>query len=116
MIRKTLLAAIGLVTLAAAGYSTPAEAGRLTVVNNSGLVIRVKWKVDSSESGWTTLALGSSTFRDYPDNYPPINVIVQYHSVIEWKDTPCRSSSLSPAKNWNIEMKGTAFGFNCTVQ
>lgn len=105
MIRKTLLAAIGLVTLGTAIYSAPAEAGRLTVTNNSATVSRVKWKVDSSESGWTTLSLGQSTFRDYPDNYPHIEIIVEMNQVFGWKRI-CKNSKFSPARNWNFEIKG----------
>lgn len=116
MIRKTLLAAIGLVTLGTAVYSAPAEAGRITVVNNAGIVARVKWKVDSSESGWTTLALGSSTFRDYPENYPNINLEIQFHTGFNWKSVNCNRSSLPPSRSWNVELKGTAFSFTCKAE
>lgn len=114
MLRKTILGLAGAAAIATTfGFAQPAEAGRISVLNNAGVVARVKWKVASSESGWTNLALGEQTYRDYPENYPNIEVKIEYLDVFVWKGA-C-TKHLTPARNWNLTLKGTAFNLGCSA-
>ena len=72
-----------------------------------------QWQVGDSFTGWNNLALGNSTFRDYSDTHPPVTVRIQHHTGFQWKTTNCNFDTLSANRNWNIELKGTAFRFTC---
>ncbi|HYH20298.1 MAG TPA: hypothetical protein VD995_16945 [Azospirillum sp.] len=104
---RTALLALAAVALLPAA----AEAGRITFTNSSGTVARIKWKVADSESGWTTLALGQSVFRDFPDDYPPIEVYAQYQAVVLWEDACWWRTAASD--NANLKLTGTLYNLRC---
>ena len=105
-LRAALLALAAVALLPAA-----AEAGRITFTNSSATVVRIKWKVADSESGWTTLSLGQSVFRDFPDDYPPIELFAQYQAVFSWEDQCWWQTDAS--QNTNLKITGTLFDPDC---
>lgn len=104
--RTALLALAATALLPAA-----AEAGRITVANDAGVFIRVKWKVEDSESDWTTLVLGQSIHRDYPADYPKVKVFVE--TVELWGWTNLCTYELSPTRSHNVEVTGSSFNVTC---
>lgn len=110
--KRTWMAAIALASL---GIMSSAEAGRITVTNSAAFIARVKWKVADSESGWTNLTVGKSMVRDFPNDYPNVEVRIEYFDGARWYKGACASNSFPASKTVNIEMTGTTFQSRCKV-
>lgn len=104
---RTALLALAAVALLPAA----AEAGRITFTNSSGTVVRIKWTVEDSVSGWTTLTLGQTVFRDFPDDYPPIQLHAEYFNVVMW-DKACWWQAHASVDT-NLKITGTAYDLDC---
>lgn len=86
----------------------PVQKRRITVTNQSGLLLRIVYRPLGQPEEKVKLALGQTATHEFPSN-AIVDVALQAEAVVKWADLWSRSLVNMTWGDLNIEVTGTAF-------
>ena len=92
----------------------PVQKRRITVINHSGLLLRIVYRPLGKPEEKIKLALGQTDAHEFPSN-AVVDVALQAEAVVKWADLWNRSMVNMTWGDLNIEVTGTAFSPKVSV-